>query len=255
MENFIIDIPGQARQIIPKTNPTAVRAALQAQRRAAQAQNAQPTWQHPNEMYDFIGRQEDYRDYSYLDTAGKVTVGIGYMVPNVEEMKKLPLVDRRSKLPVGELRKQQEYEMLHNFAQQKMQNGKLNVVSEHYKGMSTLMLPENVAAEITRQHIDQEQKHVRNNFPTYDQLNPKAQIGIMDLRYNLGGKKFNRKNWPKLHDALEKFDYTTAAKEVDRIGVGEARNTATKQLFLDAAAERMKTAEEFTSSSRGLLDF
>ncbi len=256
MKNFIIDTPGQARQVIPKTNPTAVRAALQAQRRAAQAQNAKPTWQHPNEMYDFIRGQEGYRDYSYLDTAGKVTVGIGYMVPNVEEMKKLPLVDRRSKLPVGELRKQQEYEMLHNFAQQKMQNGKLNFLAKRYENMSTLMLPKDVATEIARQHIDSEQEHVRNNFPTYNQLDPKAQIGMMDLRYNLGGKKFNRKNWPKLHDALEKFDYAKAANEVNRIGVSKDRNDATKQLFLNIVAQQAKAQEKTTSdASSGLLDF
>jgi GH24 family phage-related lysozyme (muramidase) len=66
-----------------------------------------------------------------------------------------------------------------------------------------------------------------NTFARIDDFPENAKLALTDMCYNLGSFR----HWPKLVAAVNACDWTTAAAESHRNGIGDARNKMTFDLF------------------------
>ncbi len=238
MQNMIFDIPGQPRLTIPKTNGPAIRQAMEAQRKAIQAQNQ---WNHSDAAYEFIKRHEKYRPYPYLDTRGNVTIGVGTMVPDESVMIDTPLVDLLGN-PVSRKQRGQVFRDIKALWQQEKYR---NLQAEYFPNPHKVTLPESEADRIARKYIEEELPHIKNKFQGFDTLPDAAKTAIIDMQYNLGDAGFqrtvpegsNKTPWPNFYSAIDARDFETAAREASRKGIGLGRNQETQQLLIDAAKE------------------
>jgi len=85
------------------------------------------------------------------------------------------------------------------------------------------------------QDIEQKIAEVRPRFDAFDTYPQPAQEAILDMAFNLGVAKLYNV-FHNLRQAILDEDWSKAAQECHRTKIDEARNEATKQRFLNAAA-------------------
>ena len=68
-------------------------------------------------------------------------------------------------------------------------------------------LTEEQVEELFRKDYEVHLAEARRNFPMFDYLNDEGKIVLVDMTYNLGGSKFNKKKWPNYYAALEAGDW------------------------------------------------
>jgi GH24 family phage-related lysozyme (muramidase) len=169
----------------------------------------------------------------YRDTVGKVTVGVGLMLPDAKAAETLPFV-RGARAATQE-------EIAAEYA--RVDAMMLGRASAFYKIPSSL--------ELTQQTIDAELKSVlesfeadlRIQFPLYDALPDGVKMALLDMIYNLGPEGLF-KGFPHLVAAVEAGAWAHAAEHCMRRGPSAARNTWTQQQFLSAAVLTIKAETE-----------
>jgi GH24 family phage-related lysozyme (muramidase) len=169
----------------------------------------------------------------YRDTIGKVTVGVGLMLPSSEAAQVLPFTaGARSATP---------QEIAAEFARvEAMVTGR---PSTYYKAPSSL--------ELTQQTIDAKLIAVLQQFETdlrariahYDALPDGVKMALLDMIYNLGPAGLF-KGFPHLMTAIETGAWTQAAANCLRHGPSPERNAWTREQFLSAVVTEIKAEAE-----------
>ena len=163
--------------------------------------------------------------WMYLDTVGKVTIGIGMMLPSIEAARSIPFVlgDRAATLDeIG-----REY--------QRVSAMKPGLLAKVYRKANGLTLSEETINERLQHTLVGFEGYLRSHIPSYDTLPDAAKLGLLDMIYNLGpGRLFSE--YPKLFKAIAAGDWRTAAAASLRRGPAESRNSWTRQQFADAAS-------------------
>jgi GH24 family phage-related lysozyme (muramidase) len=171
--------------------------------------------------------------WMYRDTVGKITVGVGLMLPDTKAAEALPfLVGTRAATP---------QEIAAEFA--RVDALPLGRASAFYKSPSSL--------ELTQQTIDAKltavlqgfEADLRTEFPHYDQLPDAVKLALLDMIYNLGPAGLF-KGFPHLVAAIQTGAWTQAAAFCTRRGPSPARNTWTKEQFLSAVVGTIKAESE-----------
>jgi GH24 family phage-related lysozyme (muramidase) len=169
----------------------------------------------------------------YRDTVGKVTVGVGLMVPDVKAAQELPFVlGSRPATPE---------EIAAEFT--RVDALPLGRASSFYKTPGSL--------ELTQQTIDAKLSSVlqgfetdlRIQFPHYDLLPDAIKMALLDLIYNLGPTGLFH-GFPHLVAAVEAGAWAQAAEHCMRRGPSAARNNWTRQQFLSAVVDTIKAETE-----------
>lgn len=160
----------------------------------------------------------------YLDTVGKVTVGVGNMLPDAASAQKLPFIHADDKRPATDDEISAEYALIS--AQEK------GMVASNYKQFTTLVLTEEAIDKLLITRIRKFVKQLRLDFPDYDSYPEKARLGLIDMAFNLGNKGLVKK-FPTFSRAARGNDRAACASECKRKGIGDARNDEIKHLFLD----------------------
>ncbi|HSY68290.1 MAG TPA: hypothetical protein VK813_06600 [Edaphobacter sp.] len=171
--------------------------------------------------------------WMYRDTVGKVTVGVGLMLPDAKAAEVLPFVLGARAASPGEIAA--EYARVDSMT--------LGRASAFYKIPSSL--------ELTQQTIDAKLKSVlegfeadlRIRFPHYDALPDGVKMALLDMIYNLGSEGLF-KGFPHLVAAVEAGAWAQAAEHCMRRGPSEARNAWTRQQFLSAVVGTIKADAE-----------
>jgi GH24 family phage-related lysozyme (muramidase) len=171
--------------------------------------------------------------WMYRDTVGKVTVGVGLMLPDAKAAEALPFV-------VGARAATQE-EIAAEYA--RVDAMMLGRASAFYKAPSSL--------ELTQQTIDAKLKSVlegfeadlRIQFPHYDALPDGVKMALLDMIYNLGPEGLF-KGFPRLVAAVEVGAWAQASEHCMRRGPSAARNAWTRQQFLSAVVGTIKADVE-----------
>ncbi len=177
--------------------------------------------------------------HMYLDTKGKVTVGIGAMLPDVNAAKKIGFVTRDKKLKVTLKQIEEDYKAI-----KKQPKGKL---ASAYKKYTKLELPERKINALLKAHIKDFKHQLRSKYPGFDIFPEEAQEALLDMAFNLGTHAL-RTRWPKLNkEGINKRDWKAAAKYCNRPDVSLKRNKMVKELFEKAA----KKAEKKPGASGG----
>jgi GH24 family phage-related lysozyme (muramidase) len=171
--------------------------------------------------------------WMYRDTVGKVTVGVGLMLPDSKAAKALPFfLGARAATPE---------EIAAEYA--RVDAMTLGRASSFYKTPTSL--------ELTQQTIDAKLSSVlqgfeadlRTEFPHYDTLPDGVKMALLDMIYNLGPAGLF-KGFPHLVAAVQTGAWVQAAEHCMRRGPGAARNNWTRQQFLSAVVGTIQAEAE-----------
>ncbi|WP_213805919.1 hypothetical protein [Granulicella sp. dw_53] len=171
--------------------------------------------------------------WMYRDTVGKVTVGVGLMLPNVEAALALPFTLSGRAATAAEIRA--------DFARvTAMVEGK---TAAYYR------IPE--SPQLGEETIDTKLLNVLRQFETrlqtalhgYDQFPDAVKLALLDMAYNLGPAAL-LSGYPHLIAAVEQGNWVRAAAECTRQGPSAERNTWTRGQFLAAVVTTIKAEAE-----------
>ncbi|GAC1356949.1 MAG: hypothetical protein NVSMB3_03470 [Acidobacteriaceae bacterium] len=176
--------------------------------------------------------------WMYLDTVGKVTVGVGTMLPDAHAAATLPFL-------IGE-RAATEEEIAKEFARvSALGKGR---ASTFYRKAEGLRLAEKAIDERLGEVLEGFEGYLRTHIGGYEALPDGVKLALLDMVYNLGpGRLFQE--YPKLLGAIARGDWAKAAAACLRRGPGPARNAWTKEQFRDAAKKISVQAE---AAAKGL---
>lgn len=168
----------------------------------------------------------------YRDTVGKVTVGVGLMLPDARAAQALPfLLNNRPATP---------QEIAAEYARvDAMTMGK---AATFYKTPASL--------ELAQQAIDAKllcvlqgfEADLRAEFPLYGAFPDAIKLALLDMIYNLGPAGLF-KGFPHLVAAVKSGNWAQAAEHCTRRGPAPARNNWTKQQFLSIVGNVKAEAE------------
>lgn len=172
-----------------------------------------------------LKKEEGCVTHMYLDTRGYVTVGVGSMLADISAAQALRFVKRATTKPAS------IEEIAREFTALKQQP--MGKVASFYKAHTFLDLPEEeITAQLDRQ-IASFERALRERFPRYDEFPVSAKRALLDMAFNLGVSGLLKK-FPKLIANAEAQNWEVCAAECRRTGIGEARNDATKESFIQA---------------------
>ena len=179
----------------------------------------------------------------YRDTVGKVTVGMGLMLPDAKAAEALPfLVGTRAATP-EEIAA--EYARVDAMA--------MGRSSTFYKTPTSLVLTQQTIDAKLRSVLAGFEADLRGQFPHYDVLPDGVKMALLDMIYNLGPAGLF-KGFPHMVAAIETGAWAQAAEHCMRRGPGAARNDWTREQFLSAVVGTIKAeAESWLTRIRGRM--
>jgi len=182
-------------------------------------------------QWDFTAPFEGVVPHLYLDTAGLVTAGVGFMLPDLASARRMPWVPSRDL----------------DLDWRTMEHLEPGKPVAFYRPHTRARLPEPYMRAEFAVRMNALERQLWPLFP-WLQLPPAARVALLDMGYNLGpGRlaKFARlraevalavnepRHWRGA--AAECTRTAINAKTGQRVEVNPARNEATRQLFLKCA--------------------
>jgi GH24 family phage-related lysozyme (muramidase) len=165
----------------------------------------------------------------YRDTVGKVTVGVGLMLPDAKTAEALPFVfGTRSATPE---------EIAAEYA--RVDAMPMGRASAFYKTPTSLILTQQTIDAKLTSVLTGFEADLRAQFPHYDTLPDGVKMALLDMIYNLGPAGLF-KGFPHLVAAIQTGAWAQAAEHCARRGPGPARNDWTREQFLGAVVATIK---------------
>ena len=165
----------------------------------------------------------------YRDTVGKVTVGVGLMLPDAKAAETLPFViGARAATP---------QEIAAEYA--RVDAMPMGRASGFYKTPTSLSLTQQTIDAKLTSVLAGFEADLRAQLPNYDALPDGVKMALLDMIYNLGPAGLF-KGVPHLIAAIQIGAWTQAAEHCTRRGPGAARNDWTKEQFLSAVVGTIK---------------
>ena len=194
-------------------------------------------WRYCGDISRAIARKvkefEGCVPWMYRDTVGKITVGVGLMLPDAKAAEALPFVLGTRPATPGEIAAE--------FARvDSMTPGR---ASSFYKTPSSLELPQEAIDAKLNNVLEGFESDLRTEFPHYDALPDGVKLALLDMIYNLGPSGLF-KGFPHLVAAVQTGEWAQAAEHCTRRGPGSARNNWTRQQFLSAIVDTIKAEAE-----------
>jgi len=164
--------------------------------------------------------------WMYLDTVGRVTVGVGLMLPNAAAACALPFL-------VGDI-PASHVEITDDFARvATMLPGKVPGI---YRVPGGLELSAETIQDKLMTIVQGFDDDLRTCFVAYDTMPDPAKLALLDMIYNLGPTGLFD-GYPALMKAVKAGQWTVAAARCGRHGPSAARNAWTHNEFLAAAEQ------------------
>ena len=192
---------------------------------------------------------EGFVQYMYLDCKGYVTVGIGHKIDNAEKAKELEFY-KRPEEPGGKREKATLEEKEKAFDKVLGSGLICRDPEKEFKNMTKLDLDPGYIEDLFDADVNEFIRQLRDHFEEFDTYPKIAQIGLLDLLYNIGRKKFlgtkKAPAFPLLHKALEYRNWIEVAEQShreERNKQGEImpgmvnRNTIVREWFLEAIGD------------------
>ncbi|MDE3103565.1 MAG: hypothetical protein KGK08_00175 [Acidobacteriota bacterium] len=171
--------------------------------------------------------------WMYLDTVGKVTVGVGLMLPDADAAQALPFHAGDS--PAGAQQIAQEFARV-----AAMPPGK---AASAYRVSNSLLLPQPAIDQHLSTVLQHFEAELKTRLPQYDHFPDPVKLALLDMAYNLGPAGLLH-GFPHLIAAVEQGAWAQAAADCLRHGPSAARNAWTRQQFLLAAGIALQAEAE-----------
>jgi GH24 family phage-related lysozyme (muramidase) len=171
--------------------------------------------------------------WMYRDTVGKVTVGVGLMLPDAIAAQALPFfLGSRPATPE---------EIAAEYA--RVDAMTLGRASSFYRTPASLELPQQTIDAKLSSVLKSFDGDLRTEFPHYDSLPDGVKMALLDMIYNLGPAGLF-KGFPHLVAAVQSGAWAQAAEHCMRRGPDSARNNWTRQQFLSAVIGTIQAEAE-----------
>lgn len=174
-------------------------------------------------LQTMLKQNEGNEAYMYLDsgTPAQVTVGVGHLIPGVAAAQGLPF---RLAATGAEAEPQDiEHGFLNLQAQARVPSGAVR------KYFAIFMAGDDID-NLLMADLRGTDNYLHSVFPIFDHYPQPAREALYDLAFNVGSLS----KWPRLRAAVLTENWTVAANECRREGIGEMRNIETKNRFLSA---------------------
>jgi GH24 family phage-related lysozyme (muramidase) len=169
----------------------------------------------------------------YRDTVGRVTVGVGLMLPDAKAAQALPFVLGTRAATANEIAA--EYARVDAMT--------LGRSFSFYKTPTSLELMQQTIDAKLSSILQGFEADLRTEFPDYDALPEGVKMALLDMIYNLGPAGLF-KGFPHLVAAIQTGAWAQAAEHCMRRGPGPARNNWTRQQFLSAVVGTIQAEAE-----------
>lgn len=193
-----------------------------------------------SELCSTLGNYEGRVNHLYLDTKGKVTVGIGHLVINSSAMQPLRLFSVRNGIRhalATSLEKRSEYDRVVRLP------WGLRYSAASFKRHTTLIMDDPDIDALADKHIDSFYRELRTlytvgrGYPAnFDSFPHSVKLALFDMIFNVGATKLTNL-FPRFNAAIKLEDWQGAAAEANRPDVSPARNAYVKGLLRGADAE------------------
>jgi GH24 family phage-related lysozyme (muramidase) len=181
--------------------------------------------------------------WMYRDTVGKVTVGVGLMLPDAKAAEALPFAVAGRTATAQEIAA--EFARVDALA--------MGRTTAFYRRTGSLELPQATIEAKLRSVLEGFESDLRTHMPHYDELPDGVKMALLDMIYNLGPAELF-KGFPHLITAVETGAWAQAAANCLRRGPGAARNAWTREQFLSAVVGTIQAeAESWLARIRGQL--
>jgi GH24 family phage-related lysozyme (muramidase) len=197
----------------------------------------------PSVKQQVVKKIEEYEgriNHFYLDSLGKVTVGIGHLVASKAGVSSITMYTAGNNLPARSASLQDKQAEYDHIARQ--QKGR---VASWYKQHAKLMMKDRDINILMERHLDSFYRDLANiyrkskGYPEdFDHLPQKVQMALFDMIFNLGAQRLVS-SFPSLNNCIKAGDWSKAAQQCNRPQVSVARNQYVIQLFLSAAREEV----------------
>jgi GH24 family phage-related lysozyme (muramidase) len=171
--------------------------------------------------------------WMYRDTVGKVTVGVGLMLPDAKAAQSLPFI-------LG-TRAATQQEIAAEYA--RVDAMPLGRPSAFYKIPTSLELTQETIDAKLSSVLEGFEADLRTEFPHYNTLPDSVKMALLDMIYNLGPAGLF-KGFPHLMAAVQTGAWAQAADHCMRRGPSTARNAWTRQQFLSVVVGTIKAETE-----------
>jgi GH24 family phage-related lysozyme (muramidase) len=171
--------------------------------------------------------------WMYRDTVGKVTVGVGLMLPDAKAAQALPFTLGTRPATLEEIAA--EYARVDTLP--------LGRASAFYKSPTALQLTQQTIDAKLTSVLEGFEADLRTQLPHYDTLPDSVKMALLDMIYNLGPAGLF-KGFPHLIAAVDAGAWAQAAERCIRRGPSAARNAWTREQFLDAVVTTIKAETE-----------
>ena len=175
-----------------------------------------------NRRRELIKHGEGCISHMYLDTVGKVTVGVGNMLPAPEAAIELPFIDRDTGVNATETEIRAGYKLVANQEPKKL--------AASYKQYSSLDLTADTINELLDRRITEFESGLQRDFADYDSYPDSAKLALIDMAFNLGNVGLVNK-FPSFTYAARQANWAVCAQECQRTGISDERNKAVKELL------------------------
>ena len=171
--------------------------------------------------------------WMYRDTAGKVTVGVGLMLPDAAAATRLPFELNAQPATSAEIAA--EFTRVDALP--------MGRPALFYRGPSQPELPQSAIDSLLLTVLTGFEGELKSHLPTYDAFPDSVKLALLDMVYNLGpAGLFN--GYPRLLKAVSAGNWAQAAAQCERVGPGAARNQWTRQMFLQNVVGSLQASTE-----------
>jgi GH24 family phage-related lysozyme (muramidase) len=171
--------------------------------------------------------------WMYRDTVGKVTVGVGMLLPDADAACRLPflLLDE----PASESEIRAEFARVDSLP--------MGRPSLFYRSTHGPELEKNAIDSMLRQVVQGFEAELGASLPGWESFPDGVKLALLDMAYNLGPRGLLQ-GYPRLMHAVRTGAWVQAAAECYRKGPGAARNEWTRQMFLSSVVGSVKANAE-----------
>lgn len=196
------------------------------------------------EMRDLLPTIRNHEGLShtmYADTAGNVTVGVGIFLGNEQAAKNLAFEKRSvthghgddniSYIPASGSQISGAFQGAKTIAN----DASLTYTQKaNLWAGNSILISDDVISSTLGAHLAADRVALQGLYSGFNGFPKSAKIALHDMIYNLGESKL-RNSFPSLNAAVNRQDWTTAATESHRTGIGATRNQDTFDQFMQAA--------------------
>ena len=171
--------------------------------------------------------------WMYRDTVGKVTVGVGLMLPDAAAACRLPF--RVGGAPATEAQIEADFARVDALP--------MGRPALFYRAPAKPELAQAEIDSLLRTVVAGFEGDLRKALPGYDALPDGVKLALLDMIYNLGPAGL-LKGFPRMMVAVAAGDWARAASCCERRGPGAARNAWTRGQLLSSVVGSLKAEAE-----------